>query len=337
MAIKSRDVTRQEFIKILQQIGTNVEETEVELLRKPLRIPPPPGPSRRSKWFLSLPKEQQDLLRDVIREAIESTIFHLLAEFDGEGSVGKTTQQGSPEKYELNHVEGETRVHLVDEYAESLHDLYNGLTRGEDEVATNQPSAKPMSWSQPFPSDRKQGDSRFSSIAELDPAREPHPYLRQYKLEREERWHFNTIGPLQDLSVLLGYLLCLERRDEVIRITRAVHPLVPSEPWQSEIFQTEILSLGAYAAHLDHRRDEVADMLRNWNATHLGWRARTKTGQLAKSYAAMGTEKDIIVQGHVEWNGSPILCHAWIGLVTNLLILFYRLAGEDLLRNAKIT
>jgi hypothetical protein len=190
-------------------------------------------------------------------------------------------------------------------------------------------------------------------IPELDPYHETHAYLRSYKEARLGHWQA-SVTPLSELSELQVFLLCLDRRTEVLAITLAVRPLIAdhddwqtkeghARSWAREIFRAELLSLGAYAAKLDQKDEVVQDLLRGWGPKIFGWRARSKPADIEKNYKIAGSSKDPLLKHLDNLHGEEaskrlhFLCRQWMWLLTDHLIVTHRLAGVELLERVGVT
>jgi hypothetical protein len=183
----------------------------------------------------------------------------------------------------------------------------------------------------------------FFMLQELDPQHESHAYLRRYKRARYGRWQPRA-NSLYELSALQACLLSLGRRNEVIALALAIRPLISEQDLlASEVLRQEVLSLGAYAARLDGNTEMVDDLLRSWGSVPFGWRSRTSPRELARYYAVVGTEEDVVFQGLADLHGAKAserlltLCRYWLWLLTDHLILLYQLPLVEHLQKANIT
>lgn len=116
-------MTIEEFIKTakIQTSDAAVEET-ISNLEQPAGRSPSEKAVRLSEWYKQLAGTDQQMLKDILREAAEAAIFGFFCILDGVRVIENT-----PEKGELNlhFVKGAERVLLNDPNEEELHNLFN--------------------------------------------------------------------------------------------------------------------------------------------------------------------------------------------------------------------
>ena len=94
-------------------------ESELNLLSDPPERRPPDSLKRRSEWFRKLNSEDQEFVKQVIFEAVNAGIFHLLCVLDGVKVIDE--ERG---KFELRYIGNEMTL-LNDPKEDYLHDLFN--------------------------------------------------------------------------------------------------------------------------------------------------------------------------------------------------------------------
>lgn len=184
---------------------------------------------------------------------------------------------------------------------------------------------------------------RFLKLPQLDPQIEEHAFLRRYKRARYERWR-PAGNSMYELAVLQACLFSLGRLQEITELAIAMQPLVPREiifAW--EVFRTEVLSIGAYAAQSRGKYDEANQLLADWGTSAFGMFSRVGPNDLAKDYAIVGSADDELLQGietlrDAHATGRLIdSCRRSIWLHTHLLVLRNRLAGVEKLDRAGVS
>jgi hypothetical protein len=76
-----------------------------------------------SRWFLQLSVEDQDMLLEVVNDAVEGVVFGFFCVLDGARAIEARPDQ---RELELYYVKGEERV-LLNPQGEELHDLFQGM------------------------------------------------------------------------------------------------------------------------------------------------------------------------------------------------------------------
>ncbi|KPZ67140.1 hypothetical protein AN944_04184 [Shewanella sp. P1-14-1] len=112
---------KSEFVGLIKQV---VSETAVDGIVDNLQKPPGRRPHaemvKRSAWFNSLSETDKDMLRSIVTEAVDESVFGFLCVLDG---VRAISEQGENNDLHLTH----RSTKLNDDKGEMLHDLYNNI------------------------------------------------------------------------------------------------------------------------------------------------------------------------------------------------------------------
>jgi hypothetical protein len=109
-----------QFVKAVKlYVRDSSVESELDLLADPPGRLPPETLKRRSEWFRKLNSEDQEVVKQIIFEAVGAGIFHLLCVLDGVKVIDD--KRG---KFELRYIGNATTL-LNDPKEDYLHDLFN--------------------------------------------------------------------------------------------------------------------------------------------------------------------------------------------------------------------
>jgi hypothetical protein len=102
---------------------SSVQET-ISILEKPPGRRPPQKIKELSSWFHAMTAEDKEKLKEVITEAIDSSLFGFLCALDGVRAIEDSENKGRLELY-YNKYNEKTLINKED--GEYLHDKYKGL------------------------------------------------------------------------------------------------------------------------------------------------------------------------------------------------------------------
>ncbi|MGI4851128.1 MAG: hypothetical protein ACRYGR_04240 [Janthinobacterium lividum] len=116
-------MNKEEFVN---KLIIAVRDSGIEGLIKLLIKPPGRSPSKSliemSTWYNNLTSSDQEMLKKVIIEAIDGSIFGFLCVLDG---VRAVKDRSGEDHFDLTYtLDGETS-HLTNEQEEYLHDIYH--------------------------------------------------------------------------------------------------------------------------------------------------------------------------------------------------------------------
>jgi hypothetical protein len=134
-------MTIEDFINAvkIQTSDAAVQGTIKSLMRPPGRKPREQL-VQLSKWFNHLSIEDQNMLREVLKEAAEMAVFEFFCILDGVSVIEDTPDKG---ELELHFIKGAERTRLNDPSAQELHNLYNGLCQESEPKPRQNPEVKP--------------------------------------------------------------------------------------------------------------------------------------------------------------------------------------------------
>jgi hypothetical protein len=112
----------QEFVKIIKLV---VRDGAINDVISVTENPPGRKVSQqlrtRSEWYRSLSDEQKEIVKSIVSDSVDSTLFGFLCVIDGVRAIESGTNKGS---LELIYTKDES-VHLNPKDGLMLHDLYN--------------------------------------------------------------------------------------------------------------------------------------------------------------------------------------------------------------------
>ena len=103
-------------------------EDSISRLGKPPGRKPRQGHLNQSEWYNKLSEENKIMLKSIIEEAIDESLFGLLAVLDGVRVIEDGQNRGT---LELNYQNQDEKILLNNPDKEYLHDIYNSLTNKE--------------------------------------------------------------------------------------------------------------------------------------------------------------------------------------------------------------
>jgi len=114
-------VNKLEFVKLIKEV---VSSSAVDSTIDNLEDPPGRRPDKllvdRSEWYKLLSEKDQEMVRDILIEAVDESVFGFLCVLDGVRSI---SNEGDTNNLKLSH--GSTL--LNDDNDELLHDIYNNV------------------------------------------------------------------------------------------------------------------------------------------------------------------------------------------------------------------
>ncbi|PLR81426.1 hypothetical protein CVD25_20325 [Bacillus canaveralius] len=117
----------------IERIKMYVRDVAIEDVILNLNKPPGRKPRQRhviqSQWFNNLCSNDQNILKEIIQEAIDEAIFGFLATLDGVRIIEDNDEQKG--EFKLTYTLGDKKERLNDPDKEYLHDIYNSLTNPE--------------------------------------------------------------------------------------------------------------------------------------------------------------------------------------------------------------
>ncbi len=116
---------REQFIK---GILLRVRDSAISGTLKSLVEPPGRRPLKEdmvlSEWFNNLSEQDKEMVKKIIENAVDSSVFGFLAVLDGVRVIEEGPSKGD---FELYYVNGSLRIRLNETDDEYLHDIYQGL------------------------------------------------------------------------------------------------------------------------------------------------------------------------------------------------------------------
>ena len=114
-------MTPEEFVKVVERVVRDAAIGDsIALLEKPPGRRPRPEHVALSSWYCALPPADRDRVLDVVRGAIDLTVFGFLCVLDGARAIESSVPKG---ELQLSYVDGgATRLNGLD--SPPLHELY---------------------------------------------------------------------------------------------------------------------------------------------------------------------------------------------------------------------
>jgi hypothetical protein len=134
-------MTSQEFVKAVKlQTSDAAVNGTVKMLEKPAGRKPAERLVFLSNWYNKLNPDNQQMLKEVLREAAEMAVFEFFCVLDGVAVIEDGTDKGA---LELHYVKGKGKKQLNDPRHEELHNLFNSLCRNADQGPTQSSDVNP--------------------------------------------------------------------------------------------------------------------------------------------------------------------------------------------------
>ncbi|WP_199427126.1 hypothetical protein [Thermaerobacillus caldiproteolyticus] len=115
-------------IEFVESIVEVVRESTISDTVNDLIDPPGRKPSKEdmelSSWFNSLAEKDKEVVKKIIQNAVDTTIFGLLAVIDGVRAIKNSFEKG---KLELYYKNKDVEELLNDPDKEYLHEIYNSI------------------------------------------------------------------------------------------------------------------------------------------------------------------------------------------------------------------
>lgn len=112
------------FVEIVKEVRDAAIEDTFSFFEKPPGKKPRKSHIETSQWLNALDAEDKLMLRELVKEGIDYSLFGLLCAFDGVRKV----ESG---EFKLTYIEDDKESLLNDPDTEDLHDLYNYFIQNE--------------------------------------------------------------------------------------------------------------------------------------------------------------------------------------------------------------
>ncbi len=113
-----------DFVTYIHELGVGLQKSTLMGLQEPPGRIVSDVEKTRSEWFRHLPDIEKRHIEDIVRIAVQGTIFAILVELDGDGSFSRYDENGM---LRLTFEKGEASHLLNDPEDENLHDVYRSL------------------------------------------------------------------------------------------------------------------------------------------------------------------------------------------------------------------
>jgi hypothetical protein len=114
-------MNNQEFI---DAIKITVVQDSIESIESVLKTPPGKSPEKKrvelSEWYHTLDDTSKQMVKNIINESVETSVFSFLCVLDGVRAIEKNEDKG---KLDLYYEKDETLVLLNNQNEEYLHNL----------------------------------------------------------------------------------------------------------------------------------------------------------------------------------------------------------------------